>query len=532
MGNCSKTVDILTLNGCYVGDNLKILQFLNNNILAIVENGKVIGQIDLSEYREIVDEFSINPIKIGAGETRTLPFNPNSTGANTEKIDINLGDLQFSYTTVPTRTQVDNGPDFDVTTTITDITCNKLNDYGNNEATGIIVAVSTDPTATYVWTDSNANEIGYTDTLNGLVPGTYTAVISTDTHPDYTINVSVLTAGINNEISIDFKTSTLTEPDFTNVNVSHTFNTNYYINDACTFLDFVTALGQYFDGEPYDDGGNTVVPPSTGLQISNVNETDQTFTITNINIGVSTWFDINATLKGGNFSHTSGEIVSNVSLFDMSTFDWTSAGSNSIVIEMNVLEDGNSIIFDTSFFDNDITSFAEFIASLQSFIGGASYTDGYGLTRSSNIGDYITLENVDNASSTFELHSTSSGVSYTFNVTPNLNIAVAPFLVTGVNDEAAITVSIPSHRYIAGSIKSIFILAEFCDQCTSTTFKWAYLQNPCTGSTTDLLWQTAGGMLSLSGANDLTSYDVNRIPPVAVYNPQNCDIWLTTIIVQ
>lgn len=533
MANCKKPADILSLNGCYKGDDLKILQFLNYNVLAIVENGKELATMDLSEYMETVDEFSLNPIKIGAGETRILPYNPNSNGANTETINFDLSDLQFGYDIPPTRTQTDIGANFDVSSVITDITCNKLNDYGNNEATGSIVATATEPTATYVWTDSNFNEIGTTNTLTGLVPGTYTAVISSDPWPDMTITVDVLTSVINNEIEIQFKTSDAMVPDWDSIPVTHTFNTNYYINDACSFNDFITALGQYFDATPYDDGGNTVVPTLTNLAISNIDETLKTFTITNITTGESIWYDITATLKGGNFAHTSGEVVANIGSFDFSTWDWTSIGSNSVVMELGITEDPNiPLMFDTSFFDNDVTTFAEFIAALQSFIDGGSYTDAYGITQTSNAGDYISLENVDLINSTFELHSTANDKQYSYTVTPNLNVAIAPFDVTGITMTKAIDIVIDANRYITGSIKSAFILAEFCDQCSSGKYEWAYLVNPCTGSTTDLLWQTAGQMLSLSGAEDLSITSRNKIPPIAVRNTQDCDIWLNVIIVQ
>lgn len=532
MGNCSKKADILTLNGCLKGDDVKILEFLNYNALAIVENGKILAQLDLSNYQEVVEEFSINPIKLGANETRVLPYNPNSNGANNETTAFYLDNFQFGYSIPPTRTQNDAGANFDVDSVITDITCNKLNDYGNNEATGIIVSTATDPTATYIWTDSNSNEIGTTNTLTNLVPGTYTALISTDSFPDMTINVDVNTSTINNEIEIDFKLTKALVPDFDSLPITATFNTKYYINDACSFADFIVALNQYFDATPYDDNGTTIIPPIIALQVGDVDEDTQSFIIKNSITGESVWYNISASLKGGDFNQVSGEIIANVSKFDFSTYDWTSIGSNNIVIEMYITDDNNiPLMFDTTFFDNDITSFNEFLASLTSFIDGGSYTDGYGLLQTSNASDYIELKNID-ASGTFELWSTTDNMEYRFEVTPNLNVPESPFTSTGITNDIRIKTLIPANRYVTGSIKTAFILAEFCDDCAATKYQWAYLVNPCTGSTTDLLWQTAGSMLALSGTVDLLTTDVNRIPPIVVRNTQSCDIWLDLIIVQ
>lgn len=196
--------------------------------------------------------------------------------------------------------------------------------------------------------------------------------------------------------------------------------------------------------------------------------------------------------------------------FDTSTFPSAVFGAGATA-SLEVLE--NSVSIDTigPFAADD---FATFIDNLKTEISG-----------NANISPIIEY-NADDSVEVFTLRGKTNGKAYTYNLTlidPN---TPATETINGTVTQTAL-------KYPNGAWKVMFLNVIFCSDCTSSNelyIEYAYDSDVIANGESGATWRTLGPMLILTGAEDITETDTNKIETVWIRNTQDCDVEVQAIL--
>jgi len=178
---------------------------------------------------------------------------------------------------------------------------------------------------------------------------------------------------------------------------------------------------------------------------------------------------------------------------------------------LEVLEDGAPI--DTlGPFAAD--SYSDFIANLKIAISAN--------TAISQIIEFNTDDTVD----TFTIRGKTAGKAYTYDLTLIDIFTPATNNISGVVTQSAI-------RYPLGAWKVMFLNVIFCSDCTSANelyIEYAYDADVQANTIAGATWRKLGPMLLLSGAEDVTETDTNKIETIWIRNTQSCDVEIQAIL--
>ena len=133
----------------------------------------------------------------------------------------------------------------------------------------------------------------------------------------------------------------------------------------------------------------------------------------------------------------------------------------------------------------------------------------------------------DDTISKFSLRGIGYGNTYTYTLTFDDGgvIPVTEVLPSNVTQTAL--------RYPRGAWKVMFLNIIFCSDCISANqlfIEYAYDSDVVTNGQSGATWRKLGPMLLLSGAEDITETDTNKIETIWLRNTQMCDVEIQAVL--
>jgi hypothetical protein len=177
------------------------------------------------------------------------------------------------------------------------------------------------------------------------------------------------------------------------------------------------------------------------------------------------------------------------------------------------ISDGTSVLSTLNGLDG--TDFSTFITSLKAAISGDSVIQP------------IIEFYEDDTISKFSLRGINYGKAYVYTLTFDDGGGVP------ITEVLASTVTQTALRYPRGAWKVMFLNIVFCSDCTSSNqlyIEYAYDSDVVTNGESGATWRKLGPMLLLSGAEDVTETDTNKIETIWLRNTQTCDVEIQAIL--
>lgn len=159
--------------------------------------------------------------------------------------------------------------------------------------------------------------------------------------------------------------------------------------------------------------------------------------------------------------------------------------------------------------------YATFISNLPAAISG-----------NTAIAAAIQFNESDATTETFSLRGIKAGKSYTYTLELVDIITPSTTSIPGAVTQTAI-------RYPLGAWKVMFLNNIFCSDCTSSADQWieyAYDDDVQANTVSGATWHKLGPILILSGAEDVSETDTNKIQTIWVRNTQTCDVEVQAIL--
>jgi len=194
--------------------------------------------------------------------------------------------------------------------------------------------------------------------------------------------------------------------------------------------------------------------------------------------------------------------------FDLSTFPNATLQAGA-TIDITVMENGSPIDTLTGIAADDYTLF---ISNLKD-----------ALTASSTIGPLLEFH-TDDETSTFSLRARAKGKVYIFIL--QLNDGANIETIAGVVTQTAL-------RYPNGAWKLMFLNVLFCSDCKESNklyLEYAYDSDVIANGESGATWRKLGPMLILTGAEDVTETDENKIESLWLRNSRDCDVEVQAIL--
>ena len=196
--------------------------------------------------------------------------------------------------------------------------------------------------------------------------------------------------------------------------------------------------------------------------------------------------------------------------FDTSTYPAAVFGVGA-TMKLDVLED--AVIIETlSGIPAD--DYATFIAALKLAISASSVLPT------------ILEFDEDNTTDTFSLRGHKYGQDFTYDLTLSDIITPAVESIPGSITQTAL-------RYPNGAWKMMFLNIIFCSDCTDSSqqyVEYAYDSDVIANGESGATWRRSGPMIFLSGAEDVSETDMNKIETIYIRNTRECDVEIQAIL--